>query len=142
MLIFRLALFFCSVMTSHQILVFKILPGPNRSIVRALFSKRTVCFIARLIKGLSSQYFEDICVLLIGCVCGKCPLNAALTVLSCGPNCNKRTVCYMARLIKRLSSQYSEDICVLLIGCVCGKCPLNTARKILSCGPNCNKRTA
>ena len=84
MLIFRLALFFCGVMTSHQILVFKILPGPNRSIVRALFSKRTVCFIARLIKGLSSQYFEDICVLLIGGVCGKCPLNTTRTVLSCG----------------------------------------------------------
>src|SRR5436190_14387829 len=122
-------------MTSHQILVFKILPGPNRSIVRALFSKRTVCFIARLIKGLSSQYFEDICVLLIGGVCGKCPLNTTRTVLSCGSNCNKRTVCFIAGLIKRLSSQYFEDICVLLIGGVCRKCPLNTAQTVLSCGP-------
>src|SRR5436190_1174817 len=50
---------------------------PNRSIMRALFSKRTVCYMARLIKRLSSQYFEDICVLLIGGVCRKCPLNTA-----------------------------------------------------------------
>ena len=98
-------------------------------------NKRTACYMARLIKGLSSQYFEDICVLLIGGVCGKCPLNTTRTVLSCGPNCNKRTACYMARLVKRLSSQYFEDICVLLIGGVCRRCPLNTTRTVLSCGP-------
>src|SRR5436190_23284169 len=57
---------------------------PNRSIVRPNCNKGTVCFISRLIKGLSSQYFEDICVLLIGGVCGKCPLNTTRTVLSCG----------------------------------------------------------
>src|SRR5436190_1239867 len=96
--------------------------------------------MARLIKGLSSQYFEDICVLLIGVLISGselqiCHLNTRLFVLWCDANCNKRTACYMARLVKRLSSQYFEDICVLLIGGVCRRCPLNTTRTVLSCGP-------